>query len=73
MPKVEGINRPGPKRLLSVDCGGIRGVLSLGILQRIEALLKPQSERNDYRSPTTSTTLQGRAPSASSQSAWPSA
>ena len=49
MPKVERINRPGPKRLLSVDGGGIRGVLSLGILQRIEALLKAQSGRKDFR------------------------
>jgi uncharacterized protein len=42
MPKLERITNPGAKRLLSVDGGGIRGVLSLGILERIEATLKAQ-------------------------------
>ena len=50
MPKLERISKPGPKRLLSVDGGGIRGVLSLGILRRIEAILKAQSGgRGDFR------------------------
>jgi hypothetical protein len=43
MGNLERITKPGPKRLLSVDGGGIRGVLSLGILRRIEAILKMQS------------------------------
>jgi len=43
MPVLERITKPGPKRLLSIDGGGIRGVLSLGILQRIEAILRVQS------------------------------
>jgi hypothetical protein len=49
MPNLERITKPGPKRLLSVDGGGIRGVLSLGILRRIESLLKAQSARDDFR------------------------
>ena len=34
------IGSPGPKRILSLDGGGIRGVLTLEILARIEALLR---------------------------------
>jgi uncharacterized protein len=50
MPKLERITKPGAKRLLSVDGGGIRGVLSLGILRRIEAILKEQiGGRDDFR------------------------
>ena len=50
MPKLERITKPGAKRLLSVDGGGIRGVLSLGILRRIEAILKEQiGSRDDFR------------------------
>jgi hypothetical protein len=50
MPKLERITKLGPKRLLSVDGGGIRGVLSLGILRRIETILKAQSGgREDFR------------------------
>jgi hypothetical protein len=50
MPKLERISKPGPKRLLSVDGGGIRGVLSLGILRRIESILKARSGgRGDFR------------------------
>lgn len=29
-----------PKRILSLDGGGLRGILTLGILERIEALLR---------------------------------
>jgi len=50
MPTLERITEPGPKRLLSIDGGGIRGVLSLGILRQIEAILKAQSGgREDFR------------------------
>ncbi|MEQ1730621.1 MAG: patatin-like phospholipase family protein, partial [Vicinamibacterales bacterium] len=30
----------GPKRILALDGGGLRGVLTLGILRRVEALLR---------------------------------
>jgi patatin-like phospholipase/acyl hydrolase len=45
----EKLNTPGPKKLLSIDGGGIRALLSLEVLQRIEDLLKMQSGRADFR------------------------
>src|SRR5262244_1847011 len=41
--------RKGPRKLLAIDGGGIRGVLSLHILGRIEEILIKESERPDYR------------------------
>ncbi len=34
------IGGPGPKRILALDGGGVRGILTLGFLQKIEALLR---------------------------------
>ncbi len=31
---------PGPKKMLSIDGGGLRGILSLQVLRRIESLLR---------------------------------
>jgi uncharacterized protein len=39
----------GPRKLLAIDGGGIRGALSLMILDRIEKLLIEESKREDYR------------------------
>ena len=43
---------PGPKRILALDGGGIRGAITLGFLERIEALLRkrfgPEVRLSDY-------------------------
>src|SRR6266516_2821906 len=46
---IERLARKGPRKLLAIDGGGIRGVLSLQILSRIEELLIKESKRSDYR------------------------
>jgi patatin-like phospholipase/acyl hydrolase len=46
---TERIEQEGPKKLLAIDGGGIRGVLALEVLQRIEDLLKAKSGRADFR------------------------
>ena len=43
----EKITEPGPKKLLAIDGGGIRGVLALEILAKIEQLLA--KERAEFR------------------------
>lgn len=48
-PVYKRITSPGPKRILALDGGGIRGALSLGFLERIEALLRERYEDKDYR------------------------
>jgi hypothetical protein len=42
------IEAPGQKKMLSIDGGGIRGVLSLSVLQKIEDILKAKSGRKDF-------------------------
>jgi predicted acylesterase/phospholipase RssA len=39
----------GPKRILSLDGGGVRGILSAGILQEVERRLALRSGRPDFR------------------------
>ena len=41
------IAAPGPKKLLSIDGGGIRGLIALEFLARIEALLREKLGRGD--------------------------
>ena len=43
----EHFQRAGPKRILTLDGGGLRGILSLGMLQRVEALLKERHGNDD--------------------------
>jgi len=45
---IARIEQEGPKKLLAIDGGGIRGVLALEVLQRIEDLLKAKSGRADF-------------------------
>jgi uncharacterized protein len=44
---ADKISRPGPKRLLALDGGGIRGLISVEILAAIEALLQQRLKRGD--------------------------
>jgi predicted acylesterase/phospholipase RssA len=46
---MQRLTRKGPRKLLALDGGGIRGVLSLEILAEMERLLIKQSGRPDYR------------------------
>ena len=38
----------GPKRILALDGGGVRGLISLAFLERIEALLRERGGRSDF-------------------------
>jgi hypothetical protein len=39
------LTAPGPKRILSLDGGGIRGAMTLGFLEKMESLLADRHER----------------------------
>jgi patatin-like phospholipase/acyl hydrolase len=41
------LHAPGPKRILSIDGGGVRGALAVGILRRIEETLRQSHGRPD--------------------------
>jgi hypothetical protein len=45
----ERLKKRGPKKLLALDGGGIRGVLSLEILSKLENVLRTASGNADYR------------------------
>ncbi|MER8777018.1 patatin-like phospholipase family protein [Mesorhizobium sp. M0977] len=49
MSLIERISQPGKKKLLAIDGGGIRGILALEILQRIEDLLRPVVGGESFR------------------------
>src|ERR1700758_2884900 len=49
MTVMDRIDDAGQKKLLAIDGGGIRGVLALEVLQRIEDLLKAKTRRADFR------------------------
>lgn len=46
-PLLEKLHRPGPKRILALDGGGIRGVLTLGFLEKMEEILRKQHNNPD--------------------------
>lgn len=41
------LTAPGPKRILALDGGGVRGIMTLAILERIESLLAEATGRTD--------------------------
>jgi patatin-like phospholipase/acyl hydrolase len=51
MSVMEKLQRPGPKRLLALDGGGIRGMISIEVLAQIEKLLEEKLGRNDPETP----------------------
>lgn len=46
---AERLVQPGPKRLLALDGGGIRGLITVGYLEALEGLLQERFGRHDYR------------------------
>ena len=47
MTLAERVRASGPKRILALDGGGIRGIITLEILAGIESLLREKSGRRD--------------------------
>lgn len=47
MPLAEKLTSPGPKRILALDGGGIRGILTVEVLAAIERLLREALGRDD--------------------------
>ncbi len=48
-PVYRRLMSPGPKRILALDGGGIRGALTIGFLERIESILRERYGESDYR------------------------
>ena len=49
MPLVSRIEHSGRKKLLAIDGGGIRGVLALEVLQKIEDTLRPTAKGEKFK------------------------
>ena len=47
---LDRFNKPGPKKILSLDGGGIRGALTFGYLKKLEDILKAKfPDKPDFR------------------------
>ena len=49
MALLDRLTSEGPKRILALDGGGIRGALTVGYLERIETLLRQRHQKPDLR------------------------
>lgn len=49
MSLLDRLTSPGPKRILALDGGGIRGALLLGFIESIEQLLRSRHQKPDLR------------------------
>jgi hypothetical protein len=49
MTLLERLTSPGPKRILALDGGGARAMITLGFLERLESLLRERHGRPDLR------------------------
>jgi patatin-like phospholipase/acyl hydrolase len=47
MSLVDRLDAPGPKRILALDGGGIRGAVTVGFLDRMESILREQHQNPD--------------------------
>ena len=45
------LQKPGPKRVLALDGGGIRGCITIGFLEQIEAVVKQRMGSSNAGSP----------------------
>ncbi len=45
---LKKLRAPGPKRILALDGGGIRGILTLGYLERLEDILRKRYKKPDF-------------------------
>ena len=43
------LSRPGPKRILALDGGGVRGILTLGFLEHMESMLQEKNNDSSLR------------------------
>ena len=48
-PLIERLTRPGPKRILSIDGGGVRGAIACGYIRQIERKLREQHQNPRLR------------------------
>ncbi len=44
---LDRLSAPGPKRMLAIDGGGIRGAIALGFVERIESILRERHNKPD--------------------------
>lgn len=45
---ADRLHAPGPKRMLALDGGGVRGMITIGFLERIEEILRQRHGRKDF-------------------------